>query len=244
MSKLLSQAFAVSGTFVVPALVSSVWVTIIGAGGGGCGHGALDPGSGHGGGGSGESAIAVPYLVVPGGSIAVVIGAKGLGGIAGIGTDGGNSSFGLIVVQGGKSCVDYTTRQGGAGGGPQGLQSGIGTTPARTPVYEGPRYLSGGSGGGGGVGAASADGSASFNYPGGLNGGISGGGGGASSPWGIGGAGGTGSNVGFTPATLGLPALPTAYGAAGGGSGRTTNGGTTSNGGDAAGGYCFVQWVA
>jgi hypothetical protein len=111
------RLFTSSGTFTVPATVSSVKVTVIGGGGGGSGYASDGIGSRGGPGG-----IAVGYVsVTPAQTISVTVGAGG----AGTNTDsangsaGGTSSFGSVLsATGGGGGV-----ANGAGGSP-GIGSG------------------------------------------------------------------------------------------------------------------------
>jgi hypothetical protein len=103
--KLKSQEFLSSGTFTVPAGITTVWVTMCGGGGSGGGWGASN---GAAGGGAGAYCIQRPVSVTPGASVTVTIGAGGAsvtsgdaGGSAQVGNDGGATSFGAVSVSGG-----------------------------------------------------------------------------------------------------------------------------------------------
>src|SRR6188508_412680 len=98
-----SQVFVSSGIFDVPAGVSGVFVTMIGGGGGGGGW----PG---GTGGAGCYAVRIPVNVTPLGTLAISIGAAGVGGTGNAfnGTVGGTTSVGGVSVQGGGTPLDYT----------------------------------------------------------------------------------------------------------------------------------------
>jgi hypothetical protein len=98
------QAFAQSGTFVVPAGVNRVRVRLWGGGGGG-GAGGGTAGAGGSGGGYGEGY----FPVTPGQTIAITVGGGG-----GSGAPGGSSSFGTLA-----------SASGGAPGG-AGSSSGVG----------------------------------------------------------------------------------------------------------------------
>jgi hypothetical protein len=129
---------------------------------------------------------------------------------------------------------------GGAFGAPR---VGEKTSGARGFFGSGYR-IGGGAGGGGtvldagppGVGAPAINGWGSA-----PNGGVFGGGSGASSPYGMGGAG--GNHAGGGPHIPGYSALITAYGAGGGGAGATHSYILTL-GGDGAPGYLLVEWIA
>lgn len=119
-----TQTFTSSGTFTVPAGVTSVLVTMVGGGGGG-GGGYNDYSCGGGGGGGGAEAVSSTSLsVVRRESIPVIVGSGGTGGTSpgcytcstggNPGTSGGASSFG-----------SYASVSGGTGGGGGGV-SGVG----------------------------------------------------------------------------------------------------------------------
>lgn len=100
------QVFTSSGTFTVPAGVTKVKVTVVGAGGGGSTTTS---------GGGGGAAIKIVSGLTPGGTVAVTVGTGGAGRAAGTitaGAVGGTSSFGAFCSA------------SGGGGGPWG--QGIG----------------------------------------------------------------------------------------------------------------------
>lgn len=174
-----SQEFLVSGNFVVPAGVSSIWVTMVaGGGGGGSSIGFLEF-HGAGGGGAAEFCRRMPVKVTPGDSIAVTLGAGGLGALVGgtVGAQGGVTSFGaLLRVQGGWGGSPNGTAggahtgcfsgSGGNGGGRGGLRGGgefgCNTTGGnagnhgKIGVAEGPWFFGGSGGGAGALGGATA----------------------------------------------------------------------------------------
>lgn len=147
-----SQVFTASGSFTVPAGVTSAVVTVVGGGGGGGGTAGGTGASG----GSG-AATSYKYLInlVPGNTISVTVGAGGAGGIGGAG--GGNG--GASQVSSGTQLITAVTAPGGTGGlngnhsGPSGANAGTGADIALP-------------GGGGGYGYA-----ASAALPGGYGGG-------------------------------------------------------------------------
>lgn len=129
------QRFTASGTFVVPAGVTTVYVSgCAGGGGGGGGAGSSSPANpgGGGGGGAGRSTIKEPISVTQGQSIAVSIGAGGNGGAGSTangsnGAAGGATSFGTLLTLAGGGAGgggSGSTGSGGAGGSPGGQWGG------------------------------------------------------------------------------------------------------------------------
>jgi hypothetical protein len=111
------QRFTFSGVFVVPAGVTTIWVTAVAGGGGG--GGTLNIGAtgniaaGGGGGGAGQYTLRQPFTVIPGQVIAITVGVAGAGGgIATAGSPGSATIIGSLV-----------TLSGGSGGGPGGAGS-------------------------------------------------------------------------------------------------------------------------
>lgn len=218
------QTFNTAGAnnWTVPAGVSRITVSIVGAGGGGAGGGS---GVGNDGGGAGGGVSAAPFTanlaVTAGDAFVFTLGAGGTGGTAGNpSTEGGQTS----VTQNGTTVLKLRAFTGaanpggatggasgggsvgapGKGGDPTNAGDNAGVTPNSTVLTNGV-YATGGAaatGGGGGAGASSA-------YGTGGNGGA-----------GAIGTGGNGSNGG-----------PGAGG--GGGGGGTVTGGTGGNGGPA-----------
>ncbi|MBK9420919.1 MAG: T9SS type A sorting domain-containing protein [Flavobacteriales bacterium] len=213
-------AFTTSGTFLVPAGVTSIDVELVGAGGNGYSNG--------GGGGAGGGYAAGTFAVIPGTSHAITIGEGG----SGVGTS--ISGLGILAGAGTNgSIVDNPNVGGGGNGG-----SGTGGTVNRT----------GGSGGGGfytyfGGGGGGAAGPIGNGIPGGNTitwtgicltpGGAAGPSGGAP-----GGAGGKGA--GFTDVNC-VAANPAGSGITYGGGGGGGNG-NGSGSGMGAGGYCSITW--
>lgn len=181
------QLFTSSGTFTVPASVTTVWVSMSGGGGGG-GNG-YPAGSwmdytdaGGGGGGGGDAVNSSVLTVTAGASHTITIGA---GGAASTGTytsggNGGSSSFGsLLTVAGGGGGGYAGSGTGGArgtAGGSGGVAGGSGVSDA--VFYNGGGWGMGGDGGGsmfgaGGIGAKSSGaGSTGGKYGGGGGGGV------------------------------------------------------------------------
>lgn len=248
---LKSQLFTVSGTFNVPGNITSVWLTMIGGGGGGGGC-VTFLAHGGGGGGSGEYCIAMPVPVSSGASVAVTIGANGVGGTD-RGTNGGDTYFGNIVAKGGKggrnaADIPSVRQASGDGGGDNGghiATATDGVAGGLSPF----RFTGGGCGGWEGSGQVIGTGRNGANSINGFTGGIGGssvstgpaGGGGAASPFGNGG---NGANyTGSAQPHNGTAAASTAYGAAGGGGNAVNNPGLSSFGGNGAGGYCLITWI-
>lgn len=227
------------------------------AGGGGGGFNA-------GGGGGGGGFIEKFSQSVPGGTQAIVIGAKGQGGHnsnAGVATNGGDTTFnGDTAVGGGYGAnnSNLNGNSGGSGGGGSGTGAagtgGAGTggqgnaggnNPATAPDY--------GSGGGGGAAAGGANGSGSGGGNGGngalstiataLNGSNTyfGGGGGGSTYNGLGSGGTGGLGGGANGAAVGDATAATAN-TGGGGGGNDYFGGTGSTAGDGATGKVIIRY--
>jgi hypothetical protein len=157
-----------SGTWTVPAGVTSVNYLVVGGGGGGGGG----VSTGAGGGGGGGSVKTGTLSVTPGDELTYTVGAGGGGGIgnastSGDGTAGGDSSFATIIAKGGgrgynnydkNSSLVYghggsgqsgdTPTTGGSGGG---LRD-------NTQISQGPPIVYSSSGAGGGGGGAGGDG--------------------------------------------------------------------------------------
>jgi hypothetical protein len=185
------QRFAVSGSFMVPAGVSTVYLTGCGAGGGGGGGGGFvaSGSGGGGGGGAGQSMIREAVTVTPGQVYIVTIGAGGsAGGGGSVGANGQNggaggaTSFGaLVTLVGGGSATGGggTSGSGGPGGaggnfggssGEDGKGNGGdggagGPSPLGTPGGGGRAGSSGGMSGslGYGYGAGGGGGGAAYN---------------------------------------------------------------------------------
>lgn len=122
-----------SSTFVVPAGVTTVYVSGTGGGGGGgggAGFASQRGAGGGGGGGAGRSAISQPVSVTGGQSISVTIGVGGTrgasggpGGNGGSGGSGGATSLGsLLTLAGGTGgeLGTFVSGAGGSGGSPGG----------------------------------------------------------------------------------------------------------------------------
>lgn len=214
-----SQTFTSSGTFVVPAGVTTVQVEAWG--GGGAGGGATTTNVGGGGGGGGAYAKSTGIAVTSGSSYTVTVG-QGATGTTGNGASGTSSSFNTstVVAAGGSGGIANTGGAGGAGG----------TTAASTGTtkFAGGNGAAGSGGnsggGGGGAGTTAAGGNAS---------GLTAGAGGATGG-GAGGAGLSSAGDGNNGATYG-----------GGGSGGRRGGSIsfTRTGGDGADGRVIITWT-
>lgn len=196
--------FNANGTFVVPAGVTTVWVSGCAGGGGGGGGAGLVSGNTTicgGGGGAGQSTIGQAITVTPGESLPVVIGGAGAGGNGGSGDnqagakggDGGPTKLGNVL-----------TLHGGAGGGggtsydsggPPGAGYPHGGWGMLVTLVPGSTYVFALSGAGG-SGPFGGGGNSSIVRGGGTNGygawGYGGGGGGGASTSGAGSPGGKG----------------------------------------------------
>ena len=175
------QAFTASGTFTVPAGVTKVMVTVVGAGGGGGGDSGSAAGAG---GGAGGAAIKTITGLTPGDTVAVTIGAGGAGVSSGTAATGGTSSFGA-----------YCSATGGTGGRGNGGDFGIGGSGTGGDInYTGGGGTSNGGGGGNSIlgGGGGGRGTTSNGVGGAGSANTGGGGGGGHSSPNAGGAGGSG----------------------------------------------------
>ncbi len=218
-----SQTFTSSGTFTVPAGVTSITIEVVGAGGDGGGNG--------GGGGGGGGYSMGTYSVTPLTTLPVVVGIPGNGP-----TTGTSSVSTFLSATGGDNGTSVSNPNiggGGAGG------TGSGGTTNRNGGNGGGGYWTYFGGGGGGAAGSVSNGSNGGNTiawtgvcqtpggPGGADGGFPGGAG--------------GKGAGFTDANCNVsdPAAPGAsYG--GGGGGGNGNGGPAMSGDS---GYVVISWL-
>ena len=149
-----------SGSWTVPAGVTTIQVLVIGGGGGG----GSDVGCG---GGAGGVVYSNGYAVTPGATISYSIGSGGAAG--GVGNNGGNTTFGTITAYGGGGGAYYYDAKGSDGGSGGGGHTGV---PNSSPRF-------GGSPTGPGNGVPGQGFPGGNNLVGGYNGG---GGGGAGGP--------------------------------------------------------------
>ncbi len=111
-----AQAFTSSGTFTIPANVTSLKVTLIGGGGGsgGAGGGGFGFDGIGGNGGGGGSAVVYLTSMTPGNTISVTVGA---GGTAGNSAPGAGGTGGSSQISSGTQSITTVTAAGGGGGG-------------------------------------------------------------------------------------------------------------------------------
>lgn len=163
---------ATNTTFLVPAGITNVYVSLVGGGGGGGGGGGSGSRRGGGGGSSGSGRSLIPLIVTPGQNITVTIGIGGVGGVGslvasgGNGSAGGNTTFGSIVVAGGYGGVGGNNNDPGDGGAANGYWSELGSAAVNDPDSYG------GAGGNSCMGFFHALGTTTtYGYGGGGNGG-------------------------------------------------------------------------
>jgi hypothetical protein len=209
-----TQTFTTSGTFTVPADVTTIIVECWGGGGGGSNRGGAA-----GGGGGGAYTKGILTGLIPGSNITITVGAGGAAG-----NNGGQSLVSTIAANGGQS-VNFS-RTGGAGGTASAIGgevtvsfSGGSGGNARASTLN-PNNEAGGGGGG-----------SAFSTAVGGNGGngiLTGGTGGTGT-----GAGGNGADADGTPDATGGSAP------GGGGGGRGEGGGTSKSG---SAGQVTITW--
>ena len=156
-----------TGTWVVPAEVTSLSSLLV-IGGGGGGGGTPDDPWPAGGGGAGQARLFTDVAVTPGESISYSVGAGGAGGAVGAqnqGTDGSSTTFDTVTATGGGGGgSDTVGRGGGSGGGGSGNRAGGAAADADfgkdggAGSSAGPGYYGGGGGGFGAAGASGATG--------------------------------------------------------------------------------------
>lgn len=259
------DVFTASGTWTRPTAAKMVHAIAIGGGGSG-GNGTNGSTSatraGGGGGGGGGCSVAMFIASQLGATVAVTVGAGGLGGVGGgDGLAGGVSKFGTMVVAGGGGGggrgLGNTNPGGTAGTG--NLEPGAvgGTGGTTTSGTKGGDTTMAGAGGGGGHGVSNANnegggtntggsalgGSNAGGTAGTAGGGAAGGAGGAApapiySTAGAGGGGGGGgcNATGFSGGRGGAGK----FGGGGGGGGGATTGSTVGAGGDGGDGVVIV----
>lgn len=218
-----TQTFNSSGTFVVPAGVTSIQVEAWGAGGAG---GGAQGNPSAGGGGAGGAYTRRPSLtVIPGTTYTVTVGTGGVGTV-GSGPSGGASWFGsttTVLAVGGTGGARSNTNSSSAAGATAPTTGNVGGT---VNFYGGNGGTGGNGGASGGGGGASAGTAANGNPAIGITGGIA-----------VlnGGAGVNGSTSGADGADN--PNL------GGGGAGARTNVSTDRAGGNGGNGRVVITWT-
>ncbi|HKR06219.1 MAG TPA: immunoglobulin domain-containing protein [Bacteroidia bacterium] len=233
-----TQTFNSSGTYTVPAGVTSITVSAWGGGGAG---GGVDGQTKAGGGGEGGSFVRGTITVVPGATYTVVVGNGGTGVILANGTAGQASSF--SVSGGGATLFNAIGGAFGAvgnsfGAGGNALNTGNIVSGTSTSNFYGgnggtaTNASSASSGGGGGSAGAGGNG----GNGGVLTGGTAGAGSGSPSDPGVVGATGRGSSNDGNGNDGGVPG-------AGGSGARNANSGTDYRGGNGGNGRVIVIWT-
>lgn len=245
-------------TWLVPSGVNTIFVDAVSGGQGGAGGQASATGGGGGGGAGGAWIRGYAANVTPGSTLTLVVGSGGLGAAAGSNGGTANMTTSISGTNTPLPSLSYSgtsaqTGAAGAGGNGGLFRTGVGlvvsTGGTNAPTNGGAGLSSattvfqdqvGGQGGVGGAGGGSsgstgANGgnggpmSAWFLVTGGvLNGATAGGGAGGSTPFGVGGIGGTNTGNGSAPAS----------GFGGGGGGGSSNGA----GGNGAGGFILIRY--
>lgn len=213
------QIFLTSSSFVAPAGVTEVYVSMCG-GGGGAGAGS-NAANAAGGGGGGASVQNLAYPVIPTNSYTVTIGAGGIGGVGNnvSGTNGGNTIFDTVTVNGGSLSTGAAGSINGGAGGTATTNVGTGGVgSAGTPGTAGTLKVTGVVGAAGGNGFTTANNGC--------------GGGGGASAFGVG-------AIGGAVAALGGSALANSGGGGGGGGCSAASFGNGGNGGS---GICVVLY--
>ena len=216
-----TQLFTSSGTYTVPAGVSTIYISGVaaggngGAGGAGSGNSTGYGGGAGGGGGAGDSVVKQPFSVTPGTVLTVTIGAHG------VNTTVSGTGVSLTLTPGGDGAAGSASSGsvGGAGGNGGGCGRPQNLAATGGGAFNGGAGTQNGGGGGGNAGGNGGNGASSQLVSGGNGTSNRGGGGGAGacSPWGVGGAGGAGGSTGGGNGVAGTAA--TGYGAGGGGGG-------------------------
>lgn len=217
--------FTSSGSFTVPAGVTTIYVSgCAGGGGGGAAGGSstgVNTGAGGGAGGAGQSIQTAAYAVTPGTTIGITIGAGGAKGVGVSGTSGGSGGNGGSTVVTG--LISGTLTLAGGSGGAGGLAANGTTVPGSVG---GAGYPRGGNG---------ADVTQNTSSGAGAVGG--------SGPFG---GGGTNGRGGGSYVALAQDASDASGYGAGGGSGGGINSGAATyqggNGGAGAPGFLKIEW--
>lgn len=234
-------------TFTVPSSTVSYLVVA----GGGAGSGAPNGGGGTGGGGAGGMLTGTVGVSIS--TIAVTVGAGGVGASAVTGASGANSVFFTVTSTGGGGGGNGVNGVNGGSGGGAGLAS-VGGTGVVGQGHDGGTGAAGG--GGGPYGAGGGGGATAVGANGGVNGGNGGAGTassitGASVTYAGGGAGGSGTGSGGTGGAGGggNGGSGDANGTAGtantggGGGGASSNGGGAFTGGSGGSGKVVISYT-
>lgn len=136
LGNFFGEVFLTSGTYVAPAGVTRIFLTMVGGGGGGGGRSNSTVGGG--GGGGAEAYINKSYNVVAGNSYVVTVGAGGSGGVGATdSTVGGDSIFNdsetdgtseLVATGGGRGLDGSGVSNAGGAGAAAGSLNGVNTT--------------------------------------------------------------------------------------------------------------------
>jgi hypothetical protein len=226
----VSVTFTSSGTFTVPAGVTTLQIQAWAGGGGG----ASSAGSG---GGGGEYAAENASAATPGGTVTVTVGGGGALGVGGASNNGG-SGGNTTTTGGGTTAV---TAHGGGGGRAAGTPGGTAGSGSTNSVHHnggtGGTSASSSKGGGGGGGGGGTTGSGGNG--GNSSGNTPGGGGAAGSGAGVGSGGGWGAALGKIPTNGGTGAPP----GGGGGAGGWDGGAEQAAGGAGARGKVIITYT-
>jgi hypothetical protein len=170
--RLSEVLFVASGTWEVPAGVTTIYLTGCGAGSGGAGGHSADPGGGGGGGASGFCVSDMPVAVTPGATLTITIpvggaaGGVGAAGGAGSSTDIAGLTMGTYSILGGRASSQGTATNGGAGGhlgiaaggGATGTGAGANSTVVQNRTSGGEAtFTAGGAAGGGATGPGAGE---------------------------------------------------------------------------------------
>lgn len=208
--------FTSSAQLAIPASITEIYVTGCAAGGGGApGAGGSNAyfGGGGGGGGAGQSIIKKKFIVTPGSSLMITIGAAGVGGV-------GNVDRGGVATAGGDTIIGaLQTLKGGSGG-----SNAINGTDGATGGISGSGYPSGGYGNDGHITAGCASG-----------------GSGASSPFGGGGGSGRAGTQGGIAGSAAV-GYGAGGGGGGGKYGNNAGVASGGSGGNGSPGFVIIEW--
>ena len=220
-----SQTFTSSGSFTVPAGVTTL--TIEAWSGGGAGGGATGNTSAGGGGAGGSYVKNTAYVVIPGNTYTFTVGTGGIGNTT-TGAAGGDSWFNSsssIFAKGGLGGALAASNNQTAAGATAIITGNVGATIPFS-YYGGAGGTGGSSGASGGGGGGSAGTGSNGNNAAGITGGLAVGGGGA----GVNGS--SSSANGANNNNLG-----------GGGAGGRTSSNTNLRGGDGGDGQVIISWT-